>query len=494
MYYKEDFIVKKVTKALSIVCASAMLLSTCAGSAISMKEKAAAKVSYANAPTLVWWTIGTQPTNLAQGVNELNKYTYSKIGVKVNIKVASWGDWDNKMNTIVNSGEAYDMMFMNVNKYNQYVNNGAYADLSGMLKTDAPSLYKFIPQNLWNGVKINKKIYAVPTYKDSSMSQYWCFDDTYVKKYKLNVNKITTMSALDKALRTIKAGEGSSCYPLTLNKNDALAGMLNNYDDLALGFKPVGVKVTDKSRKVVSVLEQPEVMQDLTLLHNMYKDGIINPDAPTLAQSPTKEIFMSAQGWPGCDKTWATNNGIKKYDMVKVFGPLYSTSSIQGSMQCISANSKHKKEALKYLQLVNTDSKLRNMLAYGIEGTNFKYTNSKKTIVHKINQVWTLPAYAQGTFFDMATTDDAPADQWTQVRKLNDKATASTCLGFALNINSIQTEIANCNNVWSKYSSELLTGAVDPKTMVPQVVNELKQAGMTKVISQAQKQINSYFK
>jgi putative aldouronate transport system substrate-binding protein len=486
---------KRLSKAISILCAAAIMATSCVACSKSAKtsEASSEKASYSDAPTLTWWTIGTQPTNLAKGLETINKYTYSKIGVKVAIKVASWGDWDDKMNTIVNSGEYYDMMFMNANKYNQYVSNGAYADLTSILKTYSPELYKFIPQNLWDGVKVNDKIYAVPTYKDSSMSQYWCIDDTYIKKYNLDINQITTMSALDKAMTVIKNGEGSNCHPMTLNKNDALAGLLNDYDDLALGFKPVGVKVTDNSRKVVSVLEQSDVMEKLEYLHKWYTEGIINPDAPTLSQSPKKLIFMSAQGWPGCDKTWATNNGIEKYDMVKVFGPLYSTSTIQGSMQCIYSDSKYKNEALKYLQLVNTDSTLRNMLAYGIEGENFEYTNSDKTIVKKLNQNWTLSAYTQGTFFDLATTDDAPSDQWEQVKKMNEDATNSSCLGFSLDISDMQTEVANCNSVWSKYSSELLTGSVDPQKMVSKIVSELNAAGMTDIISKAQKQIDSYF-
>ena len=48
--------------------------------------------------------------------------------------------------------------------------------------------------------------------------------------------------------------------------------------------------------------------------------------------------------------------GIEKYDVTKVFGPLYTTETIQGSMNAVSANSNYKAEALKVLQLMNTDA------------------------------------------------------------------------------------------------------------------------------------------
>ena len=65
-----------------------------------------------------------------------------------------------------------------------------------------------------------------------------------------------------------------------------------------------------------------------------------------------------AQAWPASVTLFQTQNGVEKYDMVKVFGPLYNTETIQGSLNAISSNSKYKKEALKLLQPVNTDSKL----------------------------------------------------------------------------------------------------------------------------------------
>lgn len=45
-------------------------------------------------------------------------------------------------------------------------------------------------------------------------------------------------------------------------------------------------------------------------------------------------------------------------------------------MNAVSINSKYKDECLKFLQLVNTDSKLRDMLAYGVPDKTFKYVGT----------------------------------------------------------------------------------------------------------------------
>ncbi|MGO4540062.1 ABC transporter substrate-binding protein [Paenibacillus sp. 2TAB19] len=445
-------------------------------------------------PTLVWWLIGGQvPNNFDKAIEAMNAYTAEKIGVKIDIKVASWGEWDTKINTIVNTGEPFDIMFTNSGKYSKQVAMGAFADITELVQSETPDLYKLIPEKVWDGTKIGGKYYSVPTYKDSSLTQYWVYDDKYVQKYNIDINNIKTLQDLDQPLRAIKSGEGKSFYPLPMTQGEGLNGFFNNYDDLTLGFSPIGVRTDDDSRTVVSVLEQPDIMADLKLLHEWYQDGIINPDAPTKTENDKGRPFFAAQAFPGAEISWQINDAIEKYDMVQHFGPIYTTSTIQGSLNAISANSKYKKEALKYLELVNTDPKLRNMLAFGELDVDYKNVDGEK-VIERTSDTWPLAAYSQGTFFNLAVTKGAPVDQWDQVKKLNDAATSSNVLGFALDIGNLQTEVANVQAVWDKYKYELITGASDPEKMIPKITAELKSAGMDTIMKIAQEQINSYFK
>ncbi|GIO60126.1 MULTISPECIES: ABC transporter substrate-binding protein [Paenibacillus] len=475
-------------------CGGSKPASTADGSQTTTEPSKETSTTTKDVPTLVWWTIGGQvPSNFSKAVDAMNAYTAEKIGVKVDIKVASWGEWDTKMNTIVNTGEPFDIMFTNSGKYSKQVAMGAFADITDLVQSETPDLYKLIPQNVWDGTKIGGKYYSVPTYKDSALTQYWVFDDKYVQKYNIDINNIKTLQDLDKPLHDMKAGEGKSFYPLPMTQGEGLNGFFNDYDDLTLGFPPIGVKADDASRKVVSVLEQPDVMANLKLLHQWYQDGIINPDAPTKTEADKGRPFFAAQAFPGAEISWQINDNVQKYDMVQHYGPIYTTSTIQGSLNAISANSKYQKEALKYLELVNTDPKLRNMLAFGELGVDYKNVDGEK-VIERTTDTWPLAAYTQGTFFNLAVTKGAPEDQWEQVKKLNEAASSSTILGFALDISNLQTEVANCQAVWDKYKYELITGASDPEKMVPKITAELKSAGMDTIMKAAQEQIDNYFK
>lgn len=492
---------KKWKKVLAVGLSAVMTAGIVAGCSMNSKSTESGgntpegeSAASGDIPTIVWWTIGgTVPSDFDKDMAKINEYLADKLHVKLDLKVSGWGDYENKMNTIINSGENFDIMFVNNKNYSKFVNLGAFENITDTVQSVTPELYKMIPEELWNGVRLGGKVYSVPSYKDSSLTQFWCFDDQYVQKYNIDMSSIKTMEDLDAPFKAMKEGEGKGFYPLQMTQGTPFNGLFNNtYDGLAAGLDPLGVKYDDQSRKVVNILEQPDFVDKLKLLHKWYTEGIINPDANVLTEAPKKLPFVSAQGWPSAVATWQTLNGVQKYDATEVFGPMYSTETIQGSMNAVSGNSKHKEEALKLLQLVNTDQKFRDMLAYGVEGKTFDYVSDG--VVKKHTDTWPLAAYTQGTFFDMSVTDDADPDQWNEVKKQNEEAASSTCLGYSLDVTNIQNEMSNCLAVWQKYSNDLQSGAVDPEKVLPQIIKELKSAGFDTVISEAQKQIDEFYK
>lgn len=444
-------------------------------------------------PTLIWWTVGGTPADdFDEAVAKISDYSEEKIGVRLDVKIAGWNDYDTKMNTIVNAGEYFDIMFTNNTNYSKFVNLGAFENISDMVQTVTPELYSFIPEKLWSGVQIHGNVYAVPTYKDSSLTQFYYLDDQYVQKYGIDMGSLKDLQSLDPIVRTIKDGEGKSFYPLMLNQGALWSGFFNNYDGLASGIQAIGVKIDDPERKVVCTLEQEDIVAGLELLHAWYADGIINPDANVVAEDSKGNAFGNAQGWPSAVVQWQTLQGVEKYDAVKVFGPLYTTETIQGSMNAISVNSNYKEEALKVLQLINTDQKFRDLCAYGVEGDHFEYLDDCS--VKRLRDDWTWPAYTQGTFFVMSNQEGSDPNQWDEVKKQNEEAAASTCLGFSLDVTNIQNEVSNVNTTWDKYKYDMLTGASDPATAVPKCIEDLKAAGLDTIIAEAQKQIDEFYK
>jgi putative aldouronate transport system substrate-binding protein len=67
-------------------------------------------------------------------------------------------------------------------------------------------------------------------------------------------------------------------------------------------------------------------------------------------------------------------------------------------------------------------------------------------------------------------------------------------LGFMLDLEPIRNEVANCRTAWLKYVTDLNTGASNPDAALPQVMAELNNAGFKKVLIEAQRQVDDYFR
>jgi putative aldouronate transport system substrate-binding protein len=444
------------------------------------------------APTITWWMVGSTQPGFKEDVKILSGYVEEKIGVRLDIKQAPWADAEQRFTTMINSGEYFDIMFVWGNNYSRYATLGAFADLTELLPTEAPQLYEYIPNLLWEGVKIKGRLYSVPTYKDSSITGYYFWDHAFVKKYNIDLNR-HGWPYLDTVFRKIKAGENNPrFYPFILSRSSNIF-LTENYDDLSVNIEPMGVRHNDGRRRVVNLLEQPDILEAYRYLHNWYKDGIINPDANMIDEVPPARCFFMAQAWPSVAISYAISAGIEQYDPVRCFGPSYSTGSIQGSMNAISANSKYKKEALRLLQLVNTDTKFRDMLHLGIEGKHFEYVNDG-TAARRLRTDWPLVNYQQGSYFIETPLDAVPPGYWDEVRQQNQEADPSVMLGFMMDLEPVLGEVINCRSAWEKYKTDLLTGAADPEQTIPIAIAELKRCGLDKVMAEAQRQVDEYYK
>ena len=50
-----------------------------------------------------------------------------------------------------------------------------------MLKEAAPELYASVPEDYWKACEVGGRVYGVPTYKDSSQSEYVVWDKAKVE-------------------------------------------------------------------------------------------------------------------------------------------------------------------------------------------------------------------------------------------------------------------------------------------------------------------------
>ena len=490
---------RKVIALLMVTAMSALALAGCGskGDKAPAGEETTDKVTDSATPvpgktdeivTLKWIQVGTgMPKNYDAWLKNINAYLGDKIGVNLDMEIIPWGDWDTRRNIIINSGEYFDILFTNSGSYNADVELGAFYDISDLVQTSAPDLYKYIPEAYWKAVQVKGKVYSVPTYKDSSMTNYFVWDTALAAKYDIDIDSIHSLAQLTDPLQKIKDGEGYA--PYVLNKGGSNV-ILSVFDGMGAGLPVLGVRYDDAKAQVVSTIEQEEILAQLDILHDWYNKGIINADAPTLDERPSYVPIFTAQGWSqAAITTWGPSMGVEA-KAVKFIDTIVSNDTVQGSLSSIYSGTKYAEKCLELLQIANLDSYVRDALYYGLEGDNFDYTAEGD--IDKHNTEWPMAGYTQGSFFTVSQLAGEEFNQWDEVKELNDNATGSVLLGFSFDTSSVANEIANCKEVYKKFESELMTGAQEPRAFVKKIMGELDAAGFEKIQTEAQAQVDAF--
>ena len=488
---------KKFNKVLALGMTGAMALSLAAcggnGGSSAATSTSGETTGTDEVVTLTWVTVGNgQPTNYDAWLEQINPYLAEKIGVNLDVQVVSWGDWDNRRNVIVNTGGQYDILFTNMNTYVNDIHIGAFADITELVKTAAPDLYASIPEDYWEACEVDGKIYGVPTYKDSSISEYLVFDKELAEGTGYTIPESMAMSDLGSLTDTLAAmteTKGEAAFPM--NKNGATWAAFE-YDNMGTGLLPIGVRYDDATATVVSVLEQEDIQATLDTFHEWYQAGIINSDAATKPEENAYKPCSVAQGWSGAAKTtWGPQMGVEAA-ATKLGPTIVSNDTVRGSLNCISANCAYPEKALQLLELVNTDTYVRDLLYYGVQGDNWDYTDDSKTQVHKNNEEWTMAGYTQGSFFTVTPIDTFDFNQYDEVKELNENAEPSVLLGFTLDTSAFKDDLANCVAIYERYKGELLTGTKATDEIVPQIMSELRAAGFDEIMAQCQEQVDAF--
>ena len=191
----------------------------------------------------------------------------------------------------------------------------------------------------------------------------------------------------------------------------------------------------------------------------------------------------------------ATTRGVRGIDVryVPADAPYMDATSGQGAMMAISATSKNPERALMFLNLLNTDPALMTLMNYGVEGTNYT-TNSDGTIsfvddTHGGYMPW---RNGMGNVRILPPTADEGVTYWDDFSAYYNSAEALPYGGFIFDNSPVSTEGAALANVYAEYAFNLMSGAVNPDTVLPEFLSKMESAGIDAFVAEANSQLNAY--
>ena len=477
-------------KVLALILAAVMMLSLCSFAAAEEPVK------------LVWFIYcdTEAPLDWPEVEEALNAYSAEKIGVTCEYKYMN----ETQIALATQTGEYFDIAFT-CDWWNDYATNvaaGMFRELTDDL-ANYPALKDSIVDLAWEGVKVNGGIYAIPHMKDIGYEVFWILDSDYFLNQKgFEQDSYISFDGIEKYFEAYKADHPDD-YPFKMSKGgitswkNCVVDWLNMDYLIGLEWEAQG---TENEHTVKSAFEIPAFVNRIKKIHEWYQKGYINPDAAVTESMPRAQagVVQSGQGWFGAETVWA--NVIKKPIYISRYdGAFLSTSSIRGSMTAVSSFSEHPQEALKLIELMNTDPWYRETARYGIEGKH--YTRNEDGTVTKTElgqNNMKVNAYGQGHYtlgaLEASPFPEVPTDihQWEKTMANYEHATLSAAMGFTPDLTPVETQCLAIKSVIEEYMPELQTGTSDPDVAIPEILGRLNEVGLQDVIAEIQNQLNTF--
>lgn len=468
------------------------------------KEKGEVNAKGDEVVTLTWYQDGDEQKDLPLVLEKVNEYTTEKIGVKLKINSIAWGDYNQKMQVIINTGDQWDLAFTCAwaNDYLQNAQKGAFLELDDYLDTYGKEMKEFIDPRFWDAAKINGVTYGVPSEKEIGSMPMWVFTKEYVDKYNIPYQDLHTLEDLEPWLKVIRENE-PGVVPLYLVKDFSAPDHMDKIQN------PVGIEYGDESLTVKNLFETEEMADTLRTIRKYYEAGYINKDAATAIDDKSiKRFITKGDGQPYAELIWSKDLG---YDVVAspMMDSVITNTSGRGALTAINKNCPYPEKAVELLNLINTDEYLRNLLNYGIEGVHYEkvpLTEEEMKAVEgkpyvydfriKLNEEhkkdYSVPYWVQGGLFKTYVLVNEPADKWSTFKEFNDASVAAPSFGFDFDTSPVSSEVASFLNIRDEFGPSLYTGSVDPDEYLPLINKKLKSAGIDKVIEEMQKQIDEW--
>lgn len=486
---------KSFSLLLVSLMALALVVSACGGNGNSATNNSSAGGNgKGEAPVnLIWYTIGTPQKDVDRVMEEVSKYTQEKINATITMKMVDWGDYQQKMQVNVASGEPMDILFTSAGGFD-YVQNarkGAFMELDDLLEQYGKELKDTIDPAFLEGSKVDGHNYGIPANKELPQQEVWRFNKGLVDKYNLDITNVRSLDSIEPLLKTIKENE-PTITTFAMDKNYV---PYVPYDYVITNL-PLAVKLDTTDYKIVNILETPEMKEALSTMRKYYQAGYVAPEAATTGSTSdlmtSGQWFMDrAQTQPSADNLWSASYG---YPVVstQASDAIITNTSVQGSIMAISANSEYPEKAMEFLNLLNTDPVLRNMVDSGIEGVHYKKLDDTHYENLAESKNYDMPSYSLGNNMLLYLNPSDADDKWEQFKQFNAEGVNSPILSFNFDSTKVATQMAAVQNVKEQFWSSLMTGTVDPESYLPKAIEKFKEAGLDQVMAEAQTQLDAW--
>ncbi|MCD8067520.1 MAG: ABC transporter substrate-binding protein, partial [Lachnospiraceae bacterium] len=265
----------------------------------------------------------------------------------------------------------------------------------------------------------------------------------------------------------------------------------------ALGTtKSSGVLVGTDSAEVVNYYGCDEYREYLEHVRSWYEKGYLLKDAATTDITLSDGIKNGTLIGNFTEGNWGLVDA-NEQDTGEEWTALFLNDIYQPSIApasntfwTVPVTSQEPEAAVRFLNLMMTDSEIANLLLWGIEGVHYTLSEDGAVVKTEAYVNWPLSGLHANQRIAAANGSETKArdEEW------NEQADSNYTMGYGFTYDALNmtNQITAIDAVIAEYTPALETGSVDLDTVYPEFLQKLEAAGIDEVVADKQAQFDAW--
>ena len=432
-------------------------------------------------------------------------YTRDTLNADFDVQFIAGDDYKNKLLVKAATGDVWDMNFdADWTGYFQMTANDAYMNLDELLPKYAPDLYaKYEEAGMLEATKSKGHITALPWTMTMNTRPFLMWRGDLAEAAGITVDKenFKTIEDMDKLLHELK-----EAYPdKYIAESSQIIGGGWQILDSAMG---IGINLNDPECKLVAMETTPEFEAMAKYAEIWQKDGIMwkdiltdNLDHNSLISQGKLIAGIGTHEFSTTKRAWVEEGAY--FDYAELYpDDLYANRTPLANTMCISVTSENPERTLMFLNMLENDQTLYDMVQYGIEGKTYvldenggaAYPDGMDTASSNYQEwggQWALwkPQFMRPN----ATYGPGFWEKEAEYAASSDKNVVSPLEGFSFDATEVTTETAQRTQIYGDATRLIQVGlAGDYQAAIDKLIADSEAAGLQKILDEYQRQINEF--
>ena len=454
-------------------------------------------------------TFQTMSTSRLSGLGRIemavNEIAREEVGVEVSFRTIDAYDSFTAYPLWLSQGERIDLMVLNYQEIQTYIKSGQLMPLDDLLDQYGGGIRAIMDfdTNITSGTMMDGKIYGltVPSETSGTGGGLW-ISRRYLEAagFPYEEERIYTLDEIDGLLALLKELYPDK-YPLgqvtsgnTFSTYTFFYGLSNFF-----GTGDASGSLDAETGRLVNFYETEEYHSFLGRTRDWYQCGYIYPDAAYTGLSNI-ELMRSGEvlsiphaSTPGIVTAEAVGEDVvclRLSEIVKTNG------GSRGAFWVIPSTCQCPEQAMMFLNLMYTDARVVNLLAWGEEGTDYRFLDEAEGVIiypEGVTQENADYYNPLGLYGDVRQTYSLGSNELKkQVERYNSniKYIEQSYVGFLFDETPVSTRAWQVQQVLNRYLPVLECGCVELEENYAAFLSALKDAGIEAVIAEKQRQLD----